>query len=147
MSFYCSVCSKPVLERCDAIQCDSCDLWVHQHKCTQLLWKQILKLTKPTNTVEGHCPICMKFPDSDVFNSDIEVTELPIQEVLNNISNSTAPDDVNENLAPLLTDLLNNVVTGLMTNDGEEYELELEIHSNACSYNSCEELNTILSEQ
>ena len=49
------------------------------------------------------------------------------------------------NRFPLLTDI-NKVVTGLVTNDKEEDELELQFHSNSCSYTSCEEFNTILSD-
>ena len=88
----------------------------------------------------------MKLPDPDVFDSDLEDAEPPTQEDLNSNSNSTAPDsNLNDNLIPLLTDI-NKVVTGLVTNDKEEDELELQFHSNSCSYASCEEFNTILSD-
>ena len=146
MSFYCPVCFKDVPEKCDAIQCDTCDLWVHQLNCSNLPRKRFIELSKPTNTDEWHCPVCMKLPDSDIFDSDIEDTEPSSQEDLNRNTNNDAPDsNVNDKLISLLTDI-NKVVTGLVTNDEEEDELELQFHSNSCSYASCEEFNTILSD-
>ena len=69
-----------------------------------------------------------------------------LQEDLNRNTNNDAPDsNVNDKLISLLTDI-NKVVTGLVTNDKEEDELELQFHSNSCSYTSCEEFNTILSD-
>ena len=144
MSFYCPVCFEIVPEKCNAIQCDTCDLWVHQINCSELPTKQFLKLTKPANTDSWHCPVCTRLPDSDVFNSDFEDDEPPTQEELKD--NSAAPhSNVNDNLIPLLTNI-NEVVTGLVTNDEEEDELELQFHSNSCSYNNCEEFNSILSD-
>ena len=52
---------------------------------------------------------------------------------------------MNDNLIPLITDI-NKVVTGLVTNDEDEDELELQFHSNSCSYTSYEEFSSILSD-
>ena len=137
MSFYCPVCHKIVPEdNCDAIQCDTCDFWVHQVKCSELSKKQFLKLTKPTNTDSWHCPVCTKLPDSDVFNSDFEEEEPPTQEDLMSNYNVTPQSNVNDNLISLLTDI-NKVVIGHETSDKEEDEFELQFHSNYCSYTSC----------
>ena len=146
MSFYCPVCFKIVPEKCDAIQCDTCNFWVHQANCSGLPRSQFLKLTKPANSDEWHCPICMKLPDSDVFTTNLNDTEPPTTEDLSDNSNSdTSGSNVNENLIPLLTDI-NKIVGGLVTNDDEDDELELQFHSNSCSYASCDEFKSILSE-
>ena len=86
----------------------------------------------------------MKLPDSDVFTANLDDTEPPSTEDLSNNSDASG-SNVNENLIPLLTDI-NKIVSGLVTNDDEDDELELQFHSNSCSYASCEEFNLMLSE-
>ena len=147
MSFYCPICFKSVSEKCNAIQCDICDLWVHQFKCSGLTRKQFKSLSDSVSD-SWHCPNCTRslFPDPDIFNSDIEDEEPPSPEDLQNNTNDVAPDsNMNDHLTLLLEDI-NKVVTGLTTNDEEEDELELQFHSNFCSYVSCNEFNTILSD-
>ena len=127
---YCPICTKLVSDKCNSIQCDICDLWVHQSKCSGLTPKQFEVLSQP-NSANWYCPNCIN-------------TTLPFP-TAESVSTGVSPGSkMSDNLKSLLSDL-NKVVSGLMTNDDDEDELEIQFHANSCSYLDCVEFNSIIS--
>lgn len=109
---------------CRSIQCDICDSWIHQSKCSGLTHKQFDTFCMP-NSDSWFCPSCIS-------------TTLPFPL---DASDSVNPDsNLSDELKSLLTNL-NNVVTGLARDDVSEDECEIQFHSNSCSYLDCSELN------
>ena len=129
LNYICPVCSKPVSEKCRSIQCDNCDLWVHQSKCSGLSLNQFETFSKP-NSDKWCCLSCTDFA-LPFHNQRYEQTE--------DIC-ATSSSNVNEKLKSLLKEL-NNVVSGI-SNDNEDI-LETQFHSNRCSYLDCNEFNSL----
>ena len=125
-------------DKCNSIQCDICDLWVHQFKCSGLTKSQFDSLS--LNTDSWYCPSCINtiLPKSDVLNDISTDPNTTTQQPAGSSSGSNVSDDIKS----LLTDL-NKVVTDLTTNDDEEEELEIQFQTNSCSYVDCNEFNLI----
>ena len=129
--YYCSVCHKSVSNNCNSIQCDICDLWVHQNKCSGLSREQFQSLSEANNNDNWYCPCCIN-----------NALPLPAEE------STQEPDTVgpglNENLKSILSDL-NDIVSGVTASDNDENFDEFQFQSNTCSYTTCDELNSLLS--
>ena len=122
--YYCSVCHKSVSNNCNSIQCDICDLWVHQNKCSGLSREQFQSLSEANNNDNWYCPCCIN-----------NALPLPAEE------STQEPDTVgpglNENLKSILSDL-NDIVSGVTASDNDENFDELQFQSNTCSYTTCD---------
>ena len=132
MIYKCPICSKPVSEKCRSIQCDNCELWVHQSKCSGLSLSQFETFCKP-NSDNWCCSSCTNL--ALPFHNQ---HYLPIEDL-----GATSSSIVNEKLRSLLKNL-NDVVTGSIPNDNED-DLETQFHSNRCSYFDCDEFNSLFS--
>eukprot|EP00111_Clytia_hemisphaerica_P016655 TCONS_00049377-protein len=130
----CPVCKKTVSDKCNSIQCDICDLWTHQHKCSGLSRKQFQALSLP-NSPNWYCPVCINntLPGSYIFNNK------PEDQKTTDFSSS----NLNDELKTLLSDL-NKVVTGTTASEKDE-EDNIQFHNNSCSYLDCNELNDVIS--
>ena len=131
----CPVCTKSVSEKCNSIQCDICNLWIHQFKCSGLNRKQFEDFCKP-NSDSWYCPNCVNtlFP----FSNPKHVA------TSNQQNNSILPNNLSDELKSLLSDL-NGVVTGLTASDDDQDEFDIQFHSNSCGYLNCSEFNSIVS--
>ena len=130
----CPICGKSVSDKCNSIQCDICDLWTHQFRCSGLSLKQFNALSQPHSN-NWYCPVCVNnaLPGSDVFETNIQ------QPKITSIPSSSLSDE----LKLLLSDF-NDVVTGTTTSD-EEDEDTIQFHNNSCSYVDCNQLNSLIS--
>ena len=134
MTHICPVCSKPVSEKCCSIQCDNCDLWVHQNKCSGLSMSQFKVFCQP-NSDNWCCPTCTDFALPFHYQNN----DVPDE----NVSSDTSGSNLNDEIKSLLNDI-NNVVTGVISSNNED-DLETQFHSNRCSYLDCNEFNSMFS--
>ena len=131
MSYKCSICFKNVSEKSESIQCNTCNLWIHQPKCSGLTKAQFDVYTKP-NSGSWFCQNCNNL-------------KLPFPAEVAKPSNDVpSGSEMNDKLKALLSDL-NKVVTSLTSDDDDEDELEVQFQSNSCSYLNCDEFNSIVS--
>lgn len=126
VKFPCSVCTKNVSDKCNSIQCDICDQWVHQRKCSGLTKKQFEVLSLSGT---WFCPNCINI-------------SLPFPVELNTNFSGNVPGDKSDKLLSLISDL-NKVVTSL--SDDIEDELEFQFQAHSCSYVDCDEFKSIAS--
>ena len=125
----CPICTKNVSDKCNSIQCDICDQWVHQVKCSGLSRKQFESLSLP-NSGNWFCPVCIN-----------RALPFPL-EVKAKISKKS-PGSTSERLKSTLSDL-NKVVTSINSDEIED-ELEFQFQAHSCSYVDCKEFNSIVS--
>ena len=128
----CPVCGKKVSEKCNSIQCDICDLWVHQFRCSGLSHSQFRALCEQ-DSQNWYCQTCINsnLPGSDVY------IDLPSK------ADNPSPS-LSVELKTLLSDF-NKVVTGTTASDEDEEE-NIQFHNNICSYADCNELNRLISQ-
>ena len=127
--FKCPICLKSV-GKCPSIQCDICDLWIHQAKCSGLNRKQFEVLCQP-NSESWHCPKCLNL-----------ILPFPHESKAPAKSSDATPGTMSDELKSLFCDL-NDIVTGIETSDDDECEIQFQ--SNNCSYLNCNEFNSIFS--
>ena len=137
--FQCPICTKSVSDKCNSIQCEICNLWVHQFRCSGLTRAQFDSLS--LNSDSWHCPSCINtiLPNSDALQDLSTDSKTSNQQSCGVPSGSNLSDDIKS----LLSDL-NKVVTGLTTTDDDEDDLEIQLQTNSCSYVDCSEFNSIL---
>ena len=122
----CSICLKSVKSK--SIQCDICDQWAHQPKCSGLTQKQFEILCQP-NSTDWYCHSCIN-------------TLLPFPQASQKTSSVTHSSELSDEIKSTLVEL-NNVVADLTTTDNNEDEIEIQFHANSCSYLSCKEFNSL----
>ena len=125
----CSICLKNVSDKCNSIQCDICDKWVHQFKCSGLSRKQFEALCLP-GSENWFCPVCIN-------------RTLPFPLEPEPKSNNKTSNGISDRLKSILSDL-NKVVTSLNSDEIED-ELEYQFQAHSCSYVDCKEFNSIAS--
>ena len=124
------ICLKPV--NCGrSIQCDICDLWIHQSRCSGLSLPQFEAFCVP-NSDSWYCPKCINLT-------------LPFPtEAAPQVCNSVTPgNNLSDDLRSLFSDF-NEVVTGIDSSSDED-DCEIKFQSNSCSYVNCTEFNSIFS--
>lgn len=129
--YRCPICHKSVSDNCNSIQCDICDLWVHQNKCSGLNREEFQLLSEENNNDNWYCPCCIN-------------NALPLPAEESTQEPDTAGPGLNENLKSILSDL-NDIVSGVTESDNDENFDELQFQSNTCSYTTCDEFNSLLS--
>ena len=127
----CPICGKSVSDKCNSIQCDICDLWTHQFRCSGLSLKQFNALSQ-SDSDNWYCPVCVNnaLPGSDVFETSIQTTSIP-------------SSSLSDELKLLLSDF-NDIVTGTTTSDEDDEDI-IQFHNNSCSYVDCNQLNNMIS--
>eukprot|EP00111_Clytia_hemisphaerica_P005667 TCONS_00016451-protein len=129
--YNCSICLKSVSNNCNCIQCDICDLWVHQKKCSGLSREEFQSFSENNNNDNWYCPRCIN-----------NALPLPPEESIQ--QPDAGGPSLNENLKSILSNL-NDIVTGITTSDNDENFDDIQFQSNTCSYTTCEEFNSLLS--
>ena len=135
MSDFCPICLKPVSEKSKGsfIQCDICNHWTHQHRCSGLTQKQF-EFYSEFNSENWYCSDCINFNLPFPVDPPVPPT------------NSVPPGSgMSDELKTLLADL-NKVITDFTSDDDvEEDDIEIQFQANSCSYVNCEEFNSIAS--
>ena len=127
----CPICSKNVSDKCNSVQCDICDQWVHQLRCSGLSRKQFESLSLP-NSGNWFCPMCIN-----------RALPFPLEQLPKPNSNRKSPGALSDRLKSLLSDL-NKVVTSINSDEIDD-ELEFQFQAHSCSYVDCNEFNSIVS--
>ena len=110
----CSICLKNISDKCNSIQCDICDKWVHQFKCSGLSRKQFEALCLP-GSENWFCPVCIN-------------RTLPFPLEPEPKSNNKTYNGISDRLKSILSDL-NKVVTSLNSDEIEdELEYQFQAH-------------------
>ena len=133
MLFCCPICLKRVSDSCPSIQCDKCNLWVHQANCSKLSPSQFEAFYSP-NSSPWYCPKCL-------------ISSLPFY--LDDISSPAdvpTPSDVSpsSNISAefkSLFSILNTVVDDSVVINDDNPEACLK--SITCRYLECQDFNAL----
>ena len=104
VKFPCSKCNRAVAKNHRAIQCDSCNQWIHI-KCNKISETQYLKLCQEDNNDHFICIVCLNanIPFSNESNESLLLTTLKGL----NIDSSIATIDISLNKQD--KDLINHI--------------------------------------
>ena len=136
MTCICPICVKLVSDSCPSIFCESCNLWVHQAKCSSLSLDDFESYCKP-NSKPWFCPKCINISlPFHCGNHDCKQPQ-PTKTI------PSVNTNLNDEMKHFFSNI-NDVVTGINDSfDNNELSSETQFNSTSCKYYEYQDFNII----